>query len=159
MDERLKIILPIIIVVVIAVVGVSYFFGGLGTTTFPQEVQVGGVTFHVPEDYKLNLTLKQGDSVYNEYTFGNDNGVGIRVYSSKSIADVTKDYANRTGEFQLASNNITYGGYSGKLYQFAGPNGGLIALFLFQKDGKTVAVHSYGEYEEDITQYMPAIIG
>lgn len=136
--------------------GINWEFNTNTNDKFPNEVNVSGVTFYIPEGYTLITTFNVSDDL-KYFTYSNGTGfieIAVLPFSKTEKLSSMKSSAVYTNIDEYAS----YGGYSGysadRYDYFASRTN---KVFVFEKGGKTFSIETDEEinFDEDI----PKIIG
>jgi len=132
----LEVIIAIIVVIGILVSIFVYL-------NLDAETDIDGITFNIPIDYGLSDSGENENSFYKRYTDEFGAIIQIYVYKTKSLEEVLSDF--RSTESQKngwnIDQNISFGNYSGVQVNWRGSP----YFFIFEKDGRTVAIHAGGE--------------
>lgn len=136
-----KKIIIIVLIAIIAIIVGTVFLNGLNSSF--KDVDVAGMTFHIPEDYEL--VVQDGT---NSYLWEKDDSkIKISVMTNSTFSNY-KNYIETRGEIVQ---NTTIGGYSGFIML---DSDSTTKGFVFEKDGATVTVWMEPFSESNISKII-----
>lgn len=147
MNKKIIIIIVALIALIAIVSGI--LLSGLGS--YSKAVDVGGITFHIPEDYELkDEDVKyNGSSVAHKYVKG-DSKIRIEVLPNSISLGSLSEYKNDLIAIGGTTRDATIGGYSG----FFSPLNSGGEQFIFEKNGAIIQVSVDPFSESDIAKII-----
>lgn len=135
--------------------GINWEFNTNTSDKFTNEVSIAGVTFYLPDGFKLIKTNSY--STYETFSYSDGtNGISMSVYPSASKAEVLSVLKSST-KFTNINEDASYGGYSGYTADFDINSSLPEKVFIFEKSGKIFLIEMNEELNFD--EYVPKIIG
>lgn len=142
MNKKLIVIIIIAIIAIVSVVLLSW----LGS--YSKAVDVGGITFHIPEGYELaDVKEGYGADITHEYVKGDSK---ISIYVNPNPIWSLSEFKNNVKSLGTTVRDADVGGYAG----FFSPinNGG--EQFTFEKNGAIIQVSVDPFSENDIAKII-----
>jgi len=164
----------LILIIVLATVMISGCIGD-NTDKFTNAVTFEGMTFYLPEGFESIDNSSDSSVVYQIYSDdvghnhshdegpddhshdeGPDNVIGLFYYplvsKSKVLSNIKLD-----SDYSSINESASYGGHFGYSAELTSSNGEKIKLFVFEKDGKTLAISLSSGF--NLNEHIPKIIG